>query len=121
MLAASAWLLTGGVLLGLALVALSQIVPRGRRALWPALLHGGLGVAAFGLLLLGLRGPVRGVQEGAGSFGTVAAWLLAAALCGGGLLGLARLRRRPPAALVIGVHATLGVAALVMLAAYVSA
>ena len=121
MLAWSAWLLTGGVLMGLVLVAVSQVVPHGRRPWWPGAVHGALGLVALCLLLSGLRGPARGVQQGAGSFGVVSAGLLAVALCGGVLLALARMRRRPPAMLVVGVHATLGVAALVMLAAYVSA
>ena len=121
MLTWSAWLLTGGVLMGLVLIALSQVVPHGRQPWWPGALHGGLGFAAFCLLLVGLRGPARGVQQGAGSFGLVAAWLLAAALCGGGWIAFAHLRRRSPSMLVIGLHATLGVVALVMLAAYLSA
>ena len=120
MLAWSAWLLTGGVLLGLLLIALSQLSPAAARKGWPGLAHGSFGVAGFVLLLAGLRGPPRGVQQGAGSFGLVAAVFVGLALVGGGLLYAARLRRRPPAVLVIGVHATLGVAGLVMLAAYLS-
>ena len=120
MLAWSAWLLTAGVLLGLILVALLQVAPIVARRPWPGLLHGLLGVAGFGLLLAGLGGPARGVQQGAGSFGVIAAVFVGAALLGGLLLYAARLRRRPPAVLVIGLHATAGVAGLVMLAAYLS-
>ncbi len=121
MLVASAWLLTGGALIGLGLIVLSQVVPPPRQPWWPGALHGLVGVVAFCLLLLGLLGPVRGVQQGAGSFGVIAAWLVAAALCGGIILTVARLRRRPPAMLVVGLHATFGVAGLVLLAAYLSA
>ena len=121
MLSWSAWLLTAGVLLGLVLVAISQTVPPARQSWWPGAVHGALGAAAFVLLLLGLRGPPRGVQQGSGSFGLVAAGFLAVALGLGSLLVLSRIRRRPPAMLVLGVHATLGVAALVLLAAYLSA
>lgn len=120
MLAWSAWLLTAGVLLGLVLVAISQTIPPTRQAWWPGALHGAVGIAAFILLLLGLRGPPRGVQQGSGAFGLVAAALLAVALLLGSLMAVSRMRRRPPAMLVIGIHATVGVAALVMLAAYVS-
>ena len=120
MLSWSAWLLTGGVLLGLVLIILSQVAQPGRSPWWPGALHGLLGAVALVLLVAGLRGPPRGVLQGAGSFGLIAAWLVGAALCLGALLGAARLRRRPPSMLVIGVHATLGVAGLVMLAAYLS-
>jgi hypothetical protein len=79
-----------------------------------------LGAAGFGLLLFGLGGPRHGAEQGAGSFGSIAAWLIAAALGLGALLAFARLRRRPPSMLVVGVHATLGVAGLVLLATYLS-
>ncbi len=120
MLTWAAWLLTGGVLFGLVLVALSQTVRPSMQPWWPGALHGMLGAASFGLLLLGLGGPRRGVEQGAGSFGSLAAWFVAAALGLGLLLALARLRRRPPSMMVVGVHATLGVAGLVLLATYLS-
>ncbi|WP_158742705.1 hypothetical protein [Acidisphaera sp. L21] len=82
--------------------------------------HGGLALVTFVLLLVGLRGPARGVEFGAGAFGRIAAVLVAITLLIGAGLLAARLRRRAPSPLVIGLHATLGVAALVMLAAYVS-
>ncbi len=116
----SASLLTGGAILGLLLVTLSQVAPSTFRLAWPGAVHGLVGLAGFGLLLAGLRGPPRGVQQGAGSFGLVAAVFVGLALLGGAFLAGARLRRQPPAVLVIGVHATLGVAGLVMLAAYLS-
>ena len=120
MLVWSAWLLAAGITLGLVLVVLSQTMDPARQPLWPGAVHGAVGVVAFVLLLLGLHGSARGVLAGAGSFGAAAAWLTAATLCLGGWLAAGRLRRRPPAMVVIGVHATLGVAALVMLATYLT-
>ena len=121
MLTWSAWLLAAGVILGLILVALSQTVRPTAQPWWPGALHGLLGAVGLLLLLLGLvGGPRRGVEQGAGSFGLVAAWLVAAALGLGLVVAWARLRRRPPSMLVVGVHATLGVAGLVLLATYVS-
>jgi hypothetical protein len=115
MLAWSAWLLAGVVLLG----GIAAIT--GQRYWAVGAAHGALGLTGFILLLLGLRGPVRGEALGAGSFGRIAAVLVATALIlGAGLLSV-RLRRRRASTMLIGIHATLGVAALVMLAAYVSA
>ncbi len=109
------------VLTGIGLLALYQWVkPTGR--IWlPGAAHGLIGVAGSGLLLLGLQGPARGVRSGAGSFGTIAAALLAAALALGLLVAAGRLRRKRPSALVLGIHATLAVTGLTLLAAYVSA
>ncbi len=120
MLVCAGWLLAAGVLLGLLVVAAAQVAPAAARSIWPGLTHGAAGLAGFGLLLAGLGGPPRGVQQGAGSFGLVAAILVGLAVAGGGVLVASRLRRRPPAVLVVGMHATLGVAGLVMLAAYLS-
>ncbi len=122
MLVWSAWLLGAGVLLGLVLVILSQTVTPGRQPWWPGALHAGLGLAAFVFLLVGgLDASPREVQQGTASFGIIAAWLLAAALCLGSILAIGRMRRRPPSMLVIGIHATFGVAGLVLLATYLSA
>ena len=118
MLAWSAWVLAAAVLGGLGLIALSQVSTKPLR--WPGVVHGTLGVAGFVLLVAGLRGPARGVAEGAGSFGIVAAALVGSAvLLGLGVL-IARLRHRAPSMLVVGVHATLAVGGLVMLAAYIA-
>lgn len=121
MLGWSAGLLAAGAALGVALVILSQTVQVRRHSLWPGALHGVVGLAAFGLLLLGLRGPALGLQQGAASFGLIAAWLVAAALAFGALLALMRRVQRGPAMLVVGIHATVGVAGLVMLLAYITA
>lgn len=89
---------------------------------WPAgLLHGFLGLAGLGGLLLALQGPPRGLNDGTGSFGTVAAVLLAgAALIGVAVLLRHRLQGRPVGGL-IGVHATLAIGGLAILLAYVMA
>ncbi len=121
MLAWSAIVLSVVVLGGLALVALSQVASPLRRLRWPGWLHGSLGLAGLVLLLAGLGGPVRGAQQGAGSFGVIAAGFVGAAAVLGALVFAARLRHRAPSTLVVGVHATLAVGGLVMLAAYLSA
>jgi hypothetical protein len=51
----------------------------------------------------------------------IAAVLLASALLLGSLILAAHLRRRPVSALAIGLHASLGVAGFVILAAYYGA
>jgi hypothetical protein len=86
----------------------------------PALgaLHGLLGLAGLGVLLLALRGPPRGEALGVGNFGRIAAVLLAAALLAGVGVLVARLRYRRVPGLVIGVHATIAVSGVVILAAY---
>ncbi len=120
MLTDAAWLLAAGALGGLVLVGLYQL-PSARRLAWPGMIHGLAGLAGFVLLVLGLRGPARGVQQGVGSFGIVAAVLVGLALLVGATVAWSRWRRTAPSLLGIGVHATLGVAGLVMLAAYLSA
>jgi hypothetical protein len=82
------------------------------------LLHGLIGAAALATLILTLGGPPRGVALGVGSFGRIAAWLLATALLVGfGIAGV-RLRTRQVPTFVIGVHATIAITGIVMLAAY---
>ena len=119
MLTASAWLVSLAAAGGLVLIVLTQVSPVHRR--WPGWLHGGLGAAGFVLLLAGLGGPARGVAEGAGSFGYVAAGFLAGAVLLGSLVFVAGLRRRAPSMLTLGVHATFAVAGVVMLLAYLAA
>ncbi len=83
-------------------------------------LHATLAIAGFVLLLIALAGPPRGVAVGAAGFGKVAAAFLVFALLTGLLPASARLRRRrlPLPSLVIGMHATMAVSGLVILAAY---
>ena len=121
MLVYAAWLLTFAVVAGLALLVLSQTAAKYVRMRWPGLVHGVLGLAGFSFLLAGLGGPARGIQQGAGSFGVVAAVFVGAAALLGVFVFIARLRSRPPSMLIVGVHASLAVGGLVMLASYLSA
>ena len=82
-------------------------------------LHGLLGIGGLTLLALTLRGPPRGIADGTGSFGVIAAALIALAALGGLAQLALRLRgRRLPGAL-IGAHATLAVGGFVVLLVYV--
>src|SRR5580704_2573739 len=84
-------------------------------------LHGLVGVAGLGCLLLALQGPPRGLDSGTAAFGTIAAALVAAAaLLGAGFLAT-RLRGRTPLGLLIVVHVTLAVSGFVILTDYVLA
>ena len=67
----------------------------------------------FAVLLLALRGPARGVDAGAGSFGTVAAVLFACAMLTGIVL---LLQRRKPA--VMAIHAGIAITGYVLLLAW---
>jgi hypothetical protein len=118
MLSLSFGLLLIAGLLGGALAAMHLrvgIAPPGR--LFGAL-HGLLGAIGLVMLLLALRGPTRGAAIGVAAFGRIAAALLAIALAAGlAILGL-RLRHRPMTGLVIGIHATIAIGGIVILAAY---
>jgi len=95
-------------------LAPGRVAPR-----WPfGALHAALGAAGLGALLLALRGPPRGEAMGVGAFGRIAAWLLALALVMGLVLLSKRLRHRRPTSGPIGIHATLAISGVVMLAAY---
>jgi hypothetical protein len=119
MLLAATLLLGAAILAGLGLVVRLSL-GRVTMARWPAALHGLLGALGFVALLLGLRGPGRGVRMGAGSFGVVAAGFLAATLMIAATIVLAQWRRRAPPGLAIALHATLAVGGFVMLVAYFS-
>ncbi len=119
-------LMLAAILLGLTAVSglavlwrYQRIKPVGWRQ-WPGLGHGLLGLIGVAMLLGGLGGPERGVQMGAGSFGTVAAWLFGLALTMAALAFLARRRGSRIAALAVGLHATFAIAGLTMLVAYLS-
>jgi hypothetical protein len=86
---------------------------------WPVgALHGFLGIGGLVCLMLALRGPPRGIDQGAASFGAIAATLIAlAALAGGGILAT-HLRKKWRAGALIGLHAALAVSGFVILAAY---
>jgi hypothetical protein len=107
-------------LLGGGLAAAHLHAAPGRlRGWWLGAVHGVLGVAGFGALLVALRGPPRGVAMGVGSFGASAAVLLAMALIAGLGILVVRLRGRRVGSLVVGVHATVAISGVVVLAAYV--
>lgn len=121
MLVLSAILLGVTALLGMGLLALHQWVrPVGWMRL-PGAVHGLSGLAGFAVLLSALGGPPRGAQSGAGAFGGIAAALFAGTLAFAVATFVARRRGSGLAPLVLGLHATLAVAGLTMLAAYLSA
>jgi hypothetical protein len=122
MLTAAFVILGVAVLLGAALAVLQLQTDGAARPRWRlAALHGCFAIAGLGCLALALRGPPRGLDQGEGSFGMIAAMLIAlAALLGAGFLA-ARLRKRRIAGLLIGIHAMFAVSGFVILAAYVQA
>ena len=81
-------------------------------------LHALLGIAGLAVLLLSLRGPPRGEAMGVAGFGRIAAVLLSIALIAGLAILFLRLGRRRFPGLVIGVHATLAISGITVLAAY---
>jgi hypothetical protein len=89
---------------------------------WPLrTLHGLLGIGGLSCLLLSLRGPPRGLDQGVASFGAISAGLIAfAALAGLGILFVHVVKKRRAGPL-IGLHATLAVTGFVILAAYLAA
>jgi hypothetical protein len=106
-------------LLGSALAALhlrSEVAALRWRPL--GALHGLLGTAGLVILLLALCGPPRGEAMGVGSFGRIAAGLLVMALVAGLAIVVARLRYHRVPGLMIGIHATLAISGVVVLAAY---
>jgi hypothetical protein len=120
MLLLSFVLLLIAALLGTALAALHlRGVGNARppRWVWGAL-HGVLGTIGLGALVLALRGPPRGEAMGVGPFGRIAAVVLTLALLAGLAVLLSRLRYRRMPGLVIGIHATIAVSGVVILAAY---
>jgi hypothetical protein len=122
LLALAAIVLTATAIGGLSLFALYDwFKPTGR--VWPpGAMHGGLGLVGFAMLLAGLLGgPVRGARMGASQFGAIGAALIGAGLSLGAVAFAARLRGRSPAGVVLGIHASLAVGGLVMLAAYLAA
>jgi len=115
-------LLLATVLLGVtAAVGTALAIAVARRAPWPravTLLHGGLALAGYGLLVAAVSGARRGAATGTASFGLVAIVLLSGAVLAG--IALALLRRRKPGlfSMLVGVHATLAVSGFVILLAY---
>jgi len=117
MLLAAFVILGSAVLLGSVLAVLHL---RSTRPPWAlGVLHGLLGLGGLGCLSATLGGPARGLGSGTETFGMISAALIAfAALAGGGIL-VQRLRNRLLQGGLFGVHATLAVCGLVVLAAYI--
>ena len=82
-------------------------------------LHGLIGIGGLAILTLALRGPPRGVEQGTGSFGTIATALIALAAFAGLFQFALRLRGRRLPGTLIGAHATLAVGGFVILLVYV--
>jgi hypothetical protein len=115
-------ILAAAALLGTAL-AVTHLRTQGAAApSWAlAALHGLLAISGLGCLALALRGPPRGLDQGTAPFGIIAiTMMMLAALPGVGLLA-ARIRKRRIAGIIIGIHATVAVSGLAVLAAYVFA
>jgi hypothetical protein len=122
MLATAFAILSVVVLLGSALALLHLRANGAARPPLPlGLLHGLLAIVGLSCLVLALRGPPRGLDQGMASFGLIAAALLTlAALVGAGLFA-SRVRKKAAAGAMIGIHATLAVSGFVILVAYVFA
>ena len=87
---------------------------------WPlGALHGLIALGGLAILALALRGPPRGVEQGAGSFGNIAAALFALAALAGLAQFVLRLRGRRLPGTLIGAHATLAIGGFVVLLVYV--
>jgi hypothetical protein len=88
---------------------------------WLAATHAVFALAGWGCLLLALRGPPRGVEQGTGSFGMIAAVLIAMAAAVGAAILAARIAGRRPGEILVGAHATLAIGGFVILTVYVLA
>ncbi len=84
-------------------------------------LHGFIALAGLGCVILSLRGPPRGLDQGTASFGMIAAVLLTLAAALGLVMMALHRRGRRIAGALIGIHATLAVGGFVVLVAYVLA
>jgi hypothetical protein len=109
-------------LLGSALGILHMRSASGAAIPWPlAALHALLGLGGLGGLILALRGPPRGLAEGTAMFGTISAVLIiAAALLGCGIFLIHCLKARR-AGTLMGLHATIAICGIAVLAAYLFA
>jgi hypothetical protein len=101
-----------------ALLVWLHLRPDAPRPRWElGALHGVLGAGGLATLVLALQGPPRGEAMGVGAFGRIAAVLLAFALAMG-LVLLIRRRRGRLTSGPIGIHATIAISGVVILAAY---
>jgi hypothetical protein len=117
LVSAAVWILTLAVAAGSALAIWHLRVNEsgGRRPpVGVGIAHAVVATIGLGALLLALRGPPRGVANGAGSFGTIAAFLFAAAL----ITGIALLLLRQP--LVMAIHAAIAITGYAVLLAWAS-
>lgn len=117
MIAASTWLTTLAVALGVVLVLwhLRGTEAKDRPPSWLGILHGALGLLSLIVLTVVLRGPVRGVATGVSHFGLIAAWLFVAALVTGLYVWT---RRRKGPAISLAVHAGVAVTGRTLLVAW---
>ena len=115
MLDAAFWILGVTVAAGLA-ISCFYLLERPIRGLarWVSVGHGLLGVTGSVLFFM----SVAAGAPDRGGMGQVAASLLIGTLTGAAVVVLAQVRRRRPSGLVVALHATLGVAAYIVLAAY---
>ena len=89
---------------------------------WPiAAVHAALALGGLAALLFALSGPQPPAPGGTGGFGAAAAFMLALAATAGGAIFLRFRRKRQQSTGLVGVHATLAVFGVVILAAYVLA
>ena len=121
MLAAALVLLCAAAIVG---AGLAVLYVRGPQAKPPpaAVLagHATLGAASLAVLLLALGRGLPQSRMGTAGFGPTAAALLALTLAFGLLLAAASWRRRRPSEMLVGTHATLAIAGLVVLLALVA-
>ncbi|ABI61686.1 Hypothetical protein GbCGDNIH1_0788 [Granulibacter bethesdensis CGDNIH1] len=86
----------------------------------PAFMHAIAGMCSLFLLWRGQNEPVRGAAFGVAQFGSMAFGLIATAfMIAMGMLVCRWVGRRPPI-LLVGLHATLAMGGVLMLAAYVA-
>jgi len=123
MLTAAFLILAIAVLIGTVLAILHARGETAQAVPWAlGALHGLIGIGGLGLLLLALRGPPRGLDQGTASFGMIGAVLIAlAATVGLAIFRAFRMKRGHRAGTLIGIHATVAVSGFVILAAYVFA
>ncbi|MDE2582165.1 MAG: hypothetical protein KGL52_11050 [Rhodospirillales bacterium] len=112
------WLCLAAALLG-AVLAVLQLRSGGPPPVpWPVgALHGLLGAAGLALLVLALRYPDAAAPPGTGGFRLAGAVVLGVALLGGLSILATRLRRGRFGSGLVGVHATLAITGLCILAA----
>lgn len=84
------------------------------------LAHGSLGVAGLILLIAVLRHGLPSTDNGTAGFGLIAAGFFGLALVLGLLIAALAWRGRRPGGLVIGTHASVAIAGIVVLAALVA-